>query len=606
MTYENVIEDAYILYKKILESGFDPRRKFGRDNKFYLKLKKEINCPINKGMDSFLKLRKVSAAEFITAFFRVSEPFSEMYKYIYKTMHKHHTSQGSESIKIKFEDSIGKECEIDFSDFEDFSKTYATLYQIIRIRNWSRDDFRCLHEFFNKLRINLPEEIEFRHVLNESFMIIPPVHSGIERLDNALEIVYSLFDETAKAIKEVNKPLSDFDTDMSLDEFGCSFKRIYHPGFILSDPTFTFEIFPSLVAHYNSLMGQIIKVELTELLVEEALDYFEELLKKVSTITKDNNVMIEIFEKVLNLPFWKYRWYVYEIWTTCIVIGSLDGYNLKLCAGTDGVLPLIRGKESKVAKFKDDKSEEFTILAQARTTILGIPGRKEIMPDLRIVKYPYKEPQNTYLIIECKQRRSMQVSDLQRNIFLYEHGAPKSLKNIFVNYDIFPKLSAKFKRTEVISEFQPRNITGVKKFENSIKNLLISNKIMPPQGKKINVVLMDVSGSMSGHYSDGRILFDLEKLKNQNPDMKLFCFNNDLCSELSVGKDLLNNINKNIRGGTDLEKALRMLHIKNPEYRKVLVLTDGGFSEVPEDLSNIFELFQCWPNQIFSLKEIWV
>jgi hypothetical protein len=50
-----IYETANDLYQEIVRRGFDPRNKIGRDNILYIKLKKDLNCPDNLGLQTDTK-----------------------------------------------------------------------------------------------------------------------------------------------------------------------------------------------------------------------------------------------------------------------------------------------------------------------------------------------------------------------------------------------------------------------------------------------------------------------------------------------------------------------------------------------------------------------
>lgn len=602
-----IYELANDLFAEILRRGFDPRAKDGRDNILYLKLKKELKCPEDIGLQRFLTSSKLSAADFIIAFFKVVEPFSLMYRDIYSVMKQHSVKSGSESIKIRF-DSLDATFDIDLSDFQEWMHVQNIMRRTLETRLWSQKDFWKLSEYFSMLGAKRNWNYQRRFEPSERYDVSKPVPSGFTRLDDALEVIYNLLSNTASEIYEANRPSEErFATVL------CEVSRArnennddeYDRHSLLTNASFTRETFPSVLYSYEDLLERIQDGSWNRTRLEESLSYFKEILSKLRSEGREEDVIVETFFKILELPFWKYRWYVYEVWTTMILVRTLSEYGIELLLEGGTILPLRRGKGSVVGQFQDQNGRTYFIITQRQTSVSGILGRKAICPDIRVAEHPGTLPEQTIVIVECKQRRTMREHDLQKNISLYEQGAPSSIQNIFVNYDQFPMVSVKSVRTSLLSEFQPKNPHKVQDFSEIVLKEMMKANILPKR-PRFDALLIDISGSMQNAYDDTSIQDNLLTFLHQNRGLRIFYFNDNLIEPGKIPPETLaQSIRSRITGGTSLSCTLESLKRNYPNLKKIAILTDGDYGQVSLTLRAEFEIVECLPVEMSSTQELW-
>lgn len=602
-----IYELANDLFAEILRRGFDPRAKDGRDNILYLKLKKELKCPEDIGLQRFLTSSKLSAADFIIAFFKVVEPFSLMYRDIYSVMKQHSVKSGSESIKIRF-DSLDATFDIDLSDFQEWMHVQNIMRRTLETRLWSQKDFWKLSEYFSMLGAKRNWNCQRRFEPSERYDVPKPVPSGFTRLDDALEVIYNLLSNTASEIYEANRP--------SEERFATVLREVslaknennddeYDRRSLLTNASFTRETFPSVLYSYEDLLERIHDGSWNRTRLEESLSYFKEILSKLRSEGREEDVIVETFFKILDLPFWKYRWYVYEVWTTMILVRTLSEYGIELQLEGGTILPLRRGKGSVVGQFQDQNGRTYFIISQRQTSVSGILGRKAICPDIRVAEHPGTLPEQTIVIVECKQRRTMRVHDLQKNISLYEQGAPSSIQNIFVNYDQFPMVSVKSVKTSLLSEFQPKNPHKVQDFSEIVLKEMMKANILPKR-PRFDALLIDISGSMQNAYDDTSIQDNLLTFLHQNRGLRIFYFNDNLIEPGKIPPETLaQSIRSRITGGTSLSCTLESLKRNYPNLKKIAILTDGDYGQVSLTLRAEFEIVECLPVEMSSTQELW-
>lgn len=527
--------------------GLHFRKKDGRDNQLYNKLKESLDCPKETGIGTFLECNKnITALQFVQAFLSVTEPFSIMYKDILAIMKEFSMKEVNESLKIRCE-LDNSQLDFNLEHFKELIRVEFELLQVIQQRVWLPEFINEIPHFFKILTGN-SIVIDTQREMSEE-LESPKIYSH-SKLNEYLFEVYSLL----LNIKNQNIGDSNWRGPYSL-------VKPFYDDFVS-----------------NGLPTNI----------EKAIKYYEETFSQLKSKPVEVEIMVEKLEEYLNLPFWKNRWYVYEVWITLRTVKVLKNYKIKLNVGREGVLPLSSGRHSHVGTFIDDKKQEYTLHAQLQTSVEGFENRKGMEPDLRIIEGENCESEFTKVVIECKQRIEMSKEHLEKNIGLYEYGAPNS-NNIFVNYDVFPHIEEnKFKRTQLLSKVRPNN---TKEFYKRLNEILLISNIIPPKNKINNwALLLDTSGSMRQHLISGvkrELLTILEKIEVE----KYFYFNSDLIEPIyDTLKSLLENIVPN--GGTNLNGTLKTLMKKHPNIKCIIVITDHNLIIYDDEVREYFDRIQ--------------
>jgi hypothetical protein len=210
------------------------------------------------------------------------------------------------------------------------------------------------------------------------------------------------------------------------------------------------------------------------------------------------------------------------------------------------------------------------------------------MPDIRLCRGNATISENTFLLVECKQRKSMRPQDLEDLVEDYKRGAGKSVLNLFVNYDEFPAVSHPISHTGLLSSVNPAHPSIVQEFKNLVKHALVEEGIEPaiPQ---FDAIVFDVSGSMRGRYTASEINEACRQLLMKNTRSKTFFFSNSLLpTEQLSSPALVSELDGRTNGKTNLDGALRELHAKHPDVKSVTIVTDGEY-DAP---ARSFELFK--------------
>jgi hypothetical protein len=215
--------------------------------------------------------------------------------------------------------------------------------------------------------------------------------------------------------------------------------------------------------------------------------------------------------EILLLPYWKDRWFLYEVWTLVEVIrlGQQAGAELSLEGVTPIADPSTIGSSWSLPKQKARRwvarlgagSEAVLVWFQRETERIG--DDKHMEPDIRLTTR--HEPYPDLAIVECKDRLEFAGTKATRVIESYFRGSMARTVWL-VNYEADKSTGVRSElRGErlmgVVTGFRPREIAL--EFRRSLDELLreelrvdnLSNPTARPEDA-VHYLIIDISGSM--------------------------------------------------------------------------------------------------------------
>jgi hypothetical protein len=327
--------------------------------------------------------------------------------------------------------------------------------------------------------------------------------------------------------------------------------------------------------------------------LDQARDLLEQLPYDPRVESQDQETAVEVFRKVLDLPLWKYRWYVYEVWSAFRLLHVLKDFSPVLRVSAEGQLSLVRGSSTTLATFQDERGCAYALAAQ-RSTPVDYPGREAICPDYRIDR---ESEATTLVLVECKQRALLVGQALATNMVVYEAGCPDTVLNVFVNYDAPGHAEAPPPRTRLIELFRPGEPERLSEFERLISAALHDADVRPPRPV---VVLFDDSGSMKNVYADETHAAFWEWYEARGfPPAHRFT---GLLDEMRLSKEDLRAgwSFRRCDGSTDLPHAVHQAVAKYGANIRVLAVTD-----VADTLSGLAAETIRWNPSAGSPNDLW-
>jgi hypothetical protein len=579
----NDVESSAQLYRLISKECLHLRSKNGRDDALIKRLAIKLGLDPKKPIPKQLERNKIPLEEFIQEFFLLSEPFSKMLSQIYLVMQIQNVQTSTKSIRMKFRfGSVTKKLDFDLKRFRDWLAIYQKFQGDFFTRLWTQRDIDKLYRPIAKLRKIFGESsvdvnTHYPSALPESFLL---------NTDDRWKPLKMLRD----SMEQLRRILSQEKVGHNVDAISVlreehDVKQHAEPILLENRLNLT-DIWPGLFR----LLLQLEKLPSLEDLPSEAVESLEEIgfvTEKVERTRMKSVHLVRNFVELLRLPFWKYRWRLYEVWVLLKLIACLDEYDCKL-ESIAGRMLLEENKPSKVAQLRDLDSSIYEVWTQLETAVFHPLKRKHIMPDIRLCRPNASLPENTFLVIECKQRKQMKTKELTELVEDYMAGAENSVLLLFVNYDTFPPFPPKFPKACLLSNVSPTNPHAVEEFTSMIKKTLFENGVKPST-QQMDAIIFDVSGSMRGKYTSQDIGDACEKLVAENPRARIFFFSDHLLSTgMLSGVNLKFELDAMIGGSTNLDGVLRELAEKYTNLKRVAVVTDGEYDR-PLTAPSLFE-----------------
>ena len=198
----------------------------------------------------------------------------------------------------------------------------------------------------------------------------------------------------------------------------------------------------------------------------------EEYLNSLPIQIVEHEDLVKEFLDFLLLPIWKVRSALYSAWVATQIIDSFKNWNVEYHV-VDGALLFSFGG-SEIAHLKKE-SYDLTLYAELNTLFnnpVSKKRKKHIQPDYSIFINDKDDPNNTVLVVECKQYKKASKRNFTEAIIDYANGRPNA-KVVLVNYTKIPERFKESlpldisKRTPFFNELSP-GCDGCDKFNKAV------------------------------------------------------------------------------------------------------------------------------------------
>jgi len=413
----------------IVNKNFDFNPDTGRDLALYKELKRSLDLPDGAFL-TVLHDRNVSAESYLRALMAAAEPLAKMYQEILEFCSRANFLQSKNGAQIEW--GIASNCEQICFSFETF-------------------------RLFDEIKTSVNPSVELMLATKNDIMdwlahdVFGPLHQGLSRKDFDWSDV-KMFGILTKARDQYKS--QDF----------------YQP------------VFCGLNNHYLGGVGtpppENLKSKVTN---------HKDYQTKLSAVAKAfDPIAIELVaSKFIELPFWKFRWQIYEIWVIAVSLTECEQFGFHLVANRDGRSLIELGSPAKLASHAGSQST-FIYQPTYRNR-----NADDIRPDIVVSSTTTVGPDSVRLIIECKQRKSLEVLHLDEVQEKYEAGVDTSIGQVvIVNYDDAPPWSNSAQsKTTLIGSVRPDS-TGVQEFRTFLRTSKVAKSL------RKEVWFVDISCSM--------------------------------------------------------------------------------------------------------------
>jgi hypothetical protein len=575
------VANAGELYRELKKRGLELRRGHGRDDALYGELVGKLRVPAD-GLQATLDTGAVALEDFVFAFFAVAQPFAQMYSDIYAEMQHQGAKGAAESLRMRFDfgRSGGQSLEFDLRHFREVMERMRRIEGLRQVSTWGKQDLHKLFDWFEMLRTDLPFKPPPGYYRRGKPYVLPPIPPVSAGLGRALSRIRDVFDliirrsverqARGRSAAEAVGMLREAQSEEGREEEGREEDNL---AGLLTD------LMPGFERLLLQLAGAGAERTIGSSRIAAAVRFFEQdIASALPSKQVPGETWVRELIEFLNLPLWRHRWYLYEVWATLQTVSALEGYDARLALDGDQ-LRLEVGRPQVVANLRAAPDVSLQLWAQKQTRVWGVLGRKGIQPDLRLCPAEQDGREPTLVLLEFKQRKAMTALELARLINLYDSGTPGSLASFYLNYDVFPAVPPgaldHAGKSVLFDNFNPQHADQVLSFKRALAEVLALGGY-PPWRKPFDILLLDVSGSMRSEYSTPAVLAAIDQLVKLFPDLRLYFFDDRLIVPSTQSAAL---VKQYLSGGTNLDVALEELRRREPQAQRLLVVTDGGYGE---------------------------
>ncbi|RLI72531.1 hypothetical protein DRO97_08825, partial [Archaeoglobales archaeon] len=322
-------------------------------------------------------------------------------------------------------------------------------------------------------------------------------------------------------------------------------------------------------------------------LEEKAREHLDLFKRKVKLKEKAfNESLVKKLVEFVSLPYWRHRWYIYELWTlinVSMTIAQLGDFKLNTLHRKGHIeikIPKANAKEP-VGEIKIGK--KVLEIWYQRKTYNPITG-EGLEPDIRVSLKPerYSFIPEDILIIENKDRKKASGSHIDKIANKYAKGTTSECLFI-LNYESYSRKDLQdyinYKTVDekeifILSYFKPTNFYIMDFFKKKILQVVdYYLKAKKDTSGEIHI-LLDISYSMLGdkiNTCKELILVLYNIFRKLGYDFKVFIFNTHLIKEINFSE--LNKIKA--YGATDLKTTFEQyskIYSKNKKKDTTIII----------------------------------
>ena len=496
-----MIKETLDLWKFLQSNGGLDLKNY--DQSIIEELQSELSLPIGKSFDKQLKDEDITIENFILAFFKVVEPFSEMMSDLLLMFENAGAKTTNNNLEIEFDfDNINSDLKFDLENFRKWIIVWKEIKNKYKANLWNYDSILSVWRIFRNrnYRSQNPELqkwlLDYRErKLWPNFSLNLPMCSNPELfklIKRSWNLWLTLIKETTKLAEDRTKLHEKYLHSRELNEKNENryswdphfLAQIDHDGWLGS---FAERVF-STIDELETLSPDK-KLEYTTNLIKD----LEKLFNDISTIEFEKDVIVKDLKDFLNLPIWKKRYELYSVWISTQIIESLKDNPFRIHTYNESILFSFSG--THLATF-DNFTPRLHIWSELRSPLENPVGKgrtKAIQPDYSLITDPVTNYETSVLVIECKQYKTPSKKNFVNALTDYARGRVNS-NVILVNYGrinekILNEIPVELRdRTFLIGNMRPMSPDSISHFTKIVRDTISKHYGYIGESEKIDLV----------------------------------------------------------------------------------------------------------------------
>lgn len=385
-----------------------------------------------------LQKQGVSVERLLYAILEATEPFSAMLNDLLQMFEHASAQSGNTNLQIKFD--FDKDRKPTSFDLDHFRKTVH-----ITNRRMLQKDVCILQDpwrLLNMFRYDIPTYVvppihspQIRRWLNEYYDsdkwpdFWPTVpKTGVGELDQVIWEIWEMIRSVISYYRQVYEP----DKGKRKSHWDECQRRNCDPIWNAETDLWVGHLVESITREIEGLQALQERER-----SERARTLARQLQAFLSSLTTHSEKVVEMaecLEDILNLPYWERRYELYSAWILTQITKGLQNTGIRYHV-TDNALFFSFHKTllATCEKLKPALQIWIELRTESSTPLKGKGRKTHIQPDYTLAVDDAMNPENTVVVVECKQYKHSNGSNFFEAIYDYAAGRPKG--SIFlVNY----------------------------------------------------------------------------------------------------------------------------------------------------------------------------
>lgn len=597
----------------VKKTGLDPT---GYDQLIVDDICKQLNIlPPCKNLSVELKNKNISSEQFIGVFLKSLQPYAQMMSDLCVFFCLHGIKKTNKELKILFDFGQGPEdLGFDLQHFREVLWKYRRVMQPFSVIGWNHNTLWMLNGIFRDYQKDIimdsgASKWQSLYVKGEFGFPYPSLPTtGVDEIDGRLFRVWNVWQTiVGECIKhgctrqdlssnaEIYQRSARNETNIEDKEESYEYiRRTQELPYFEDWDARTIYVLDRDRWPERLLIGIFRFIEYINSIAQDerllaASDVVRELDKLFANLPH-NEIEEEVLEKelleLLNLPIWSRRHELYQTWILSQIDKALKDYE-RVIHHVDGHLVLsFSGTHLGTIETTRGRLHLWSELRSHLAAPIGKGRKSHIQPDYSLTFEPISEPRQTVLAIECKQYKKASVKNFSEALIDYANGRINA-NVLLVNYGpttqrVLDSIDNNIKpRTSLIGNLMPGSSDRIREFRDYVCSTLptaISAKSHEGANSRIfDLIIIDVSGSMSNYFSSEPIVNIIKLYTTTNPQAQLLAVNTYVKKKWdTAGKGYSELLKMPSGGNTDLPGALSAYNIK----KGVIVTDTDGWSQV--------------------------
>lgn len=401
------------------------------DKELEKQIREKLSLPDTVSIRKNLEQKEIPVEKLLMAILTAMQPFSQMMRDLLKMFEKASAGQGDYNLRIHMEfGSMDDTLDFDLENFRQYEKMTEQACRIVETQIpkelWKMvNAYRRDGMIRNKTHIgqdDICRWIEEYHSEDKWPDFVPERPSmGEPRLDKLTARCWDIFETAVAGYRQIYDEAKG-----RRQSVGDACDRSNRDSFWAAEQDCWTCLFLEAVAGTADKL-QCLPIDKKTRLAEEIADDLERYFLTVDTIKMETMQIVDNLIEILNLPFWKKRYELYSAWVSTQIVEALGNRDIKFQVKDNTLSFSFGGSHFATCTGLCPPLEIWAELRTNAKNLVGNGRKNAIQPDYTLATSPVMDPDNTVVVVECKQYEKPNRKNFRDAIIDYAGGRPKAV-----------------------------------------------------------------------------------------------------------------------------------------------------------------------------------